>query len=45
MFNGIGHPLLAIAQAGYLPGLVSSPLVGVAGIWLWVRLRGATRTR
>ncbi|MDH3216848.1 MAG: HXXEE domain-containing protein [Candidatus Krumholzibacteria bacterium] len=43
MFNGIAHPLLAIAAGGYFPGLVSSPLIGVAGVWLWLRLRSATR--
>ena len=43
MFNGVAHPLLAIADGGYFPGLVSSPLVGLAGVWLWLRLRDATR--
>ncbi len=43
MFNGIAHPLLAIAAGGYFPGLVSSPLIGGASVWLWLRLRGATR--
>ena len=43
MINGIAHPLLAIADGGYFPGLVSSPLIGVASVWLWLRLRGATR--
>jgi hypothetical protein len=43
MFNGIAHPLLAIAAGGYFPGLVSSPLSGVASLWLWLRLRRATR--
>ena len=40
--NGIAHPLLAMAAGGYFPGLLSSPLIGVAGVWLWLRLREAT---
>ncbi len=42
MFNGIAHPLLAIAAGGYFPGLASSPVIGVASVWLWLRLRRAT---
>jgi hypothetical protein len=42
MFNGIAHPLLAIAEGGYFPGLFSSPFIAAAGVWLWLRLRGAT---
>ncbi len=45
MFNGVAHPLLAIATGGYFPGLVSSPLIGIASVWLWLRLRRATRPR
>jgi len=45
MFNGIAHPLLAITADGYFPGLVSSPFIGVASVWLWLRLRGATRPK
>ncbi len=45
MFNGIAHPLLAIAAGGYFPGLVSSPFIGAASVWLWLRLRRATRGR
>jgi hypothetical protein len=41
--NGIAHPLLAVVARGYFPGLVTSPLVGVAGIALWTRLLGLTR--
>ncbi len=44
MFNGIGHPLLAAAAGGYFPGLLSSPFIAGASIWLWLRLRRATRT-
>ncbi len=43
MFNGIAHPLLAIAAGGYFAGLVSSPFIGVVSVWLWLRLRRATR--
>ncbi len=45
MFNGIAHPLLAIAAGGYFPGLLSSPFIGIASVWLWLRLRRATRPR
>lgn len=45
MFNGIAHPLLALTAGEYFPGLVSAPLIGAAGVWLWLRLRQATRTR
>jgi len=44
MFNAIAHPLLAFAASGYFPGLVSSPFIGAAGVWLWLRLQSATRT-
>jgi len=44
MLNGIAHPLLAIAAGGYFPGLVTSPFIGAAGVWLWLRLRRATRS-
>ena len=45
MFNGIAHPLLAIAAGGYFPGLITSPFIGIAGIWLWRRLHEATRPK
>ena len=45
MVNGIAHPLLAVAAGGYFPGLISSPVIGSAGVWLWVRLRRATLPR
>ncbi len=45
MINGIAHPLLAIAAGGYCPGLVSSPFIGVVSVWLWLRLRRATRPK
>ncbi len=43
VFNAIAHPLLAVAAGGYFPGLLSSPFIGAAGYWLWLRLREATR--
>lgn len=42
IFNGIVHPLLAILAGGYFPGLVSSPFIGAASVWLWRRLHRAT---
>ncbi len=45
MINLIAHPLLAIAAGGYFPGLVSSPFIGGASVWLWRRLHRATRLR
>jgi hypothetical protein len=42
LFNGIAHPLLAVAAGGYFPGLVTSPVIGVAGAVLWIRLDRAT---
>lgn len=41
MLNGIAHPLMAISVNGYFPGLLSSPLIGAAGLWLWLKLRSA----
>ena len=43
ILNGIAHALMAIAANGYFPGLLTSPFIGGAGIWLWLRLRAATR--
>ena len=43
MFNGIGHPLMAVAAGGYFPGLLSSPFIGLACLWAWFKLRAATR--
>lgn len=42
MLNGIAHPVLAAWTGGYFPGLITSPLTGSAGLFLWRRLRGAT---
>jgi Protein of unknown function with HXXEE motif len=41
--NGIAHPLLAIVARGYFPGLITSPLLGVVGVLLWLRLLALTR--
>jgi hypothetical protein len=43
LFNGIAHPLMAVAVGGYFPGLVTSPVIGVAGAALCIRLHRATR--
>ena len=45
MINAAAHPLLAAAAGGYFPGLVSSPLIGAAAAWLWLRLREAAPPR
>ena len=44
MLNGVAHPMMALASGGYFPGLITSPLIGAAGVILWQRLRGATRS-
>jgi hypothetical protein len=38
MANGIAHPILAVVAHGYFPGLITSPIVGVLGVLLWLRL-------
>ena len=43
--NGILHPLLAAVARDYFPGLLSSPVIGVVSVWLWVRLHRATVPR
>ena len=45
VLNGIAHPVLATRAGGYFPGLISSPLIGLAGLLLWRRLLGATLNR
>ena len=37
--NGIAHPALAIAALGYFPGLITAPLLGIAGLVLWRKLK------
>ncbi|MDX1500198.1 MAG: HXXEE domain-containing protein [Woeseiaceae bacterium] len=34
LLNGIAHPALAIAAGAYFPGLVTSPLIALAGLRL-----------
>lgn len=41
--NGIAHPLLALRVGGYFPGAWTSPLVGVVGAMLWIRLVRVSR--
>jgi len=40
--NGVIHPILSLAVAGYFPGLWSSPLVGILGVGLFRSLASAT---
>ena len=42
LLNGVAHPAFAVGVGGYFPGLVTSPFIGAAGIWLWLRLRQTT---
>lgn len=42
MLNGIAHPLLAAAVSDYFPGLLTSPIIGVAGLLLCQRLLQVT---
>ena len=41
--NGIAHPLGSLAVRGYFPGLVSAPLLGLAGVLLFGRLMAFTQ--
>jgi hypothetical protein len=41
--NGIAHPVLAVVARGYFPGLITSPVVGVVGVLLWLRLLALSR--
>lgn len=40
--NGVAHPALSIRTGGYFPGLVTAPLVGIAGALLIRRLLAVT---
>ena len=42
MLNGVAHPMMALASGGYFPGLITSPFIGFAGVFLWKRLGEAT---
>lgn len=41
--NGIFHPLLALSSRGYFPGLFTSPVVGVIGVVLALKLWELTK--
>ena len=41
--NGIAHPVLAVTVHGYFPGLITSPVLGVLGVLLGLRLLELTR--
>jgi hypothetical protein len=43
MANGIFHPLAAAAVGGYFPGLLTAPLLGLAGVPLFARLMRCTQ--
>lgn len=38
VLNAVAHPSVALASNGYFPGLVTSPFVGAAGVFLGWRL-------
>jgi protein-S-isoprenylcysteine O-methyltransferase Ste14 len=40
--NGVAHPLLSIRVGAYFPGLITSPFLGLLGVWLLVRLKAIT---
>lgn len=42
VLNGVAHPLLALTQGGYFPGLYSSGIVFIAGGYLLSKLVKAT---
>ena len=44
MANGVAHPLLAVVSRGYFPGLITSPVLGVLGVSLWLRLLALTKS-
>lgn len=43
VLNGVAHPLLAVRAGGYFPGLLTAPLLGLAGIVLTSELLALTR--
>lgn len=42
VLNAFAHPMMAVAVGGYFPGLITSPVIGLAGAILWQRLQKAT---
>jgi len=45
IINGIAHPALSIASGAYFPGLLTSPFIGIAGIWLFRKLKATPGSR
>ena len=45
IFNGLAHPLMALASWAYFPGLITSPLLGLVAVRLLLSLGRATRPR
>ena len=43
--NGIAHPLLALADSAYFPGLWTAPFLGILGVALFGSLLSATEGR
>lgn len=43
LVNGVLHPAAAIATGSYFPGLITAPLVGIAGVVLVRRMLRITR--
>lgn len=43
VFNVVGHPAFAVVTGGYFPGLATSLLVGVTGVWFCRKLYVATQ--
>lgn len=41
--NGIGHPLIALGRGAYFPGVLTSPLLLAASLYLGIRLVRAER--
>ena len=44
LINLVAHPLLTLAAGGYFPGLWSSPICGLVGVPLLLRLNRLTET-
>lgn len=45
IINGIAHPALSVAAGAYFPGLLTSPFIGIAGVWLLRKLKATTGSR
>ncbi len=43
--NGIAHPLLSVWVAGYFPGLVTAPFVGIMGVVVTRKLFQLTESK